>query len=79
MHLCGELGGGGGGGQSSYSLGNTPYKIKMAVIVAVVLFGNLQRIWSQKKIGIILMLLNSLTFGTSTISFVKGRSPPTSG
>lgn len=30
MHLCGELGWGGGGGQSSYSLGNTPYKIKMA-------------------------------------------------
>ena len=67
------------GGSSSYSPGNTPYKIKMGVIVAVVLLGNLQRIWNQKKIGIILMLLNSLTFGTSTISFVKGRSPPTSG
>lgn len=77
--MCMHAGRGGGGGSSSYSPGNTPYKIQMGVIVAVVLFGNLQRIWSQKKIGIILMLLNSLTFGTSTISFVKGRSPPTSG
>ena len=58
--------------QSSYSLGNTPYKIKMAVIVAVVLFGNLQKIASQKNIGTILMLLNDLTFGTSTITFSKG-------
>ena len=69
-----ERGGGGGGlrgGQSSYSLGNTPYKIKMGVIVAVVLFGNLQKIASQKNIGTILMLLNGLTFGTSTISFIR--------
>ena len=72
MHLCGNgVGGGLRGGQSSYSLGNTPYKIKMGVIVAVVLFGNLQKIASQKNIGTILMLLNGLTFGTSTISFIR--------
>ena len=64
--------GGGGGGvrQSSNSLGNTPYKIKMAVIVAVLLLGNLQKIASQKIIGTILMLLNDLTFATSTITFI---------
>lgn len=40
------------------------------MIVAVVLFGNFQKIWSQKNIGTILLLLNGLTFGTS--QFYKG-------
>ena len=36
------------GGSSSYSPGNTPYEIKMGVIVAVVLLGTCKRYGAKK-------------------------------